>query len=211
MSTAVEMGTLETVVDALTRAPEDCTLHPKIAKVLESRSKLWASGQVDWALGEALAYGTIVLDGRDVRLCGQDTRRGTFGHRNAVYVDYRTGAEHIPLADMARQQPRRALAGSLSTTPSCRNMPLSVSSTVTRCFLPDALVAWEAQFGDFVNGAQIIIDQFLAASECQVGPDIRAWYCCSPTATRGRAPSIRQPGWSVSWNCARRTTCVWRM
>ena len=87
------------------RHPMGCTLHPKIARLLEARSKLWASGQVDWALGEALAYGTIVLDGRDVRLCGQDTRRGTFGHRNAVYVDYRTGAEHIPLADMA-QPPR---------------------------------------------------------------------------------------------------------
>ena len=129
------MGTLEDVVDALTRAPDDCTLHPKIAKLLESRSKLWASGQVDWALGEALAYGTIVLEGRDVRLCGQDTRRGTFGHRNAVYVDYRTGAEHIPLADMARGTVT-ARAASLSTIHSCRNMRLSVSSTVTRCFPP---------------------------------------------------------------------------
>jgi 2-oxoglutarate decarboxylase len=105
VSTAVEMGSLETVVDALTRAPDDCTLHPKIAKLLESRSKLWASGQVDWALGEALAYGTIVLEGRDVRLCGQDTRRGTFGHRNAVYVDYRCRAH--PARRHGTPAPRR--------------------------------------------------------------------------------------------------------
>jgi 2-oxoglutarate decarboxylase len=163
VATAVEMGTLETVVDALTRAPADCTLHPKIAKLLESRSKLWASGQVDWALGEALAYGTIVLDGRDVRLCGQDTRRGTFGHRNAVYVDYSTGAEHIPLADMARQQPDGAgrfyVYDSLLSEYAALGFEYGYS-----LFSPGSLVAWEAQFGDFVNGAQIIIDQFLAAS-----------------------------------------------
>ncbi len=163
VSTAVEMGTLETVIDALTRAPDDCTLHPKIAKLLESRSKLWASGQVDWALGEALAYGTIVLEGRDVRLCGQDTRRGTFGHRNAVYVDYRTGAEHIPLADMASRHGDGAgrffVYDSLLSEYAALGFEYGYS-----LFSPDALVAWEAQFGDFVNGAQIIIDQFLAAS-----------------------------------------------
>lgn len=163
VGTAVEMGALETVVDALTRPPENCTLHPKIAKLLESRSKLWASGQVDWALGEALAYGTIVLEGRDVRLCGQDTRRGTFGHRNAVYVDYRTGAEHIPLADMARQHPDEAgrfyVYDSLLSEYAALGFEYGYS-----LFSPDSLVAWEAQFGDFVNGAQIIIDQFLAAS-----------------------------------------------
>ena len=150
-------------MDALTRAPDDCTLHPKIAKLLESRSKLWASGQVDWALGEALAYGTIVLEGRDVRLCGQDTRRGTFGHRNAVYVDYRTGAEHIPLADMARRHGDGAgrffVYDSLLSEYAALGFEYGYS-----LFSPDALVAWEAQFGDFVNGAQIIIDQFLAAS-----------------------------------------------
>jgi 2-oxoglutarate dehydrogenase E1 component len=157
------MGTLETVMDALTRSPDDCTLHPKIAKLLESRSKLWASGQVDWALGEALAYGTVVLEGRDVRLCGQDTRRGTFGHRNAVYVDYRTGAEHIPLADMARRHGDGAgrffVYDSLLSEYAALGFEYGYS-----LFSPDALVAWEAQFGDFVNGAQIIIDQFLAAS-----------------------------------------------
>ena len=164
VATAVALERLETVVDALTRCPDGCTLHPKVAKLLESRGKLWASGQVDWALGEALAYGTIVLDGRDVRLCGQDTRRGTFGHRNAVYVDYRTGAEHVPLADMATRHGDGAgrffVYDSLLSEYAALGFEYGYS-----LFSPDALVAWEAQFGDFVNGAQIIIDQFLAASE----------------------------------------------
>ncbi len=133
--TAVETETLDTVMDALTRAPDGFTLHPKIARLLEVRRKLWASGQVDWALGEALAYGTIVLDGHDVRLCGQDTRRGTFGHRNAVYVDYRTGHEFIPLAAMDRQV-AEGPGGFSSTIRSCPSTRRSVLSTGTRCSLP---------------------------------------------------------------------------
>ena len=164
VATAASVERLGTVVDALTTAPEGCTLHPKIARALEARAKLWASGQVDWAMGEALAYGTTVLDGRDVRLCGQDTRRGTFGHRNAVYVDYRTGAEHVPLAEMARRQASGAgrffVYDSLLSEYAALGFEYGYS-----LFAPDALVAWEAQFGDFVNGAQIVIDQFLAASE----------------------------------------------
>jgi 2-oxoglutarate dehydrogenase E1 component len=162
--TAAPVEQLATVVDALTRAPEGWTLHPKIARALEARARLWASGQVDWALGEALAYGTVVLDGHDVRLCGQDTRRGTFGHRNAVYVDYRTGAEHVPLAEMARQ--RGAMAGRFFVYDSLLSEYAALGFEYGySLFAPEALVAWEAQFGDFVNGAQIVIDQFLAASE----------------------------------------------
>jgi multifunctional 2-oxoglutarate metabolism enzyme len=168
--TGVARDKLELVVDALNCVPDGFTLHPKVARLLEARSKLWASGQVDWALGEALAYGTVVLDGYDVRLCGQDTRRGTFGHRNAVYVDYRTGDEFIPLADVAMQaqdEPRARdglgrffVYDSLLSEYAALGFEYGYS-----LFSPRALVAWEAQFGDFVNGAQIVIDQFLAASE----------------------------------------------
>ncbi|MGH9107147.1 MAG: multifunctional oxoglutarate decarboxylase/oxoglutarate dehydrogenase thiamine pyrophosphate-binding subunit/dihydrolipoyllysine-residue succinyltransferase subunit, partial [Acidimicrobiales bacterium] len=163
VATAVGPEALATVVKALTTPPEGFTLHPKIAKVLDARHKLWASGQVDWALAEALAYGTIVLGGQDVRLCGQDTRRGTFGHRNAVYVDYRTGAEHVPLAEMARGRPnagRFFVYDSLLSEYAALGFEYGYS-----LFAPDALVAWEAQFGDFANGAQVVIDQFLTASE----------------------------------------------
>jgi multifunctional 2-oxoglutarate metabolism enzyme len=162
--TAVERGRLQTVIDALSRAPEGFTLHPKVARLIDGRDRLWASGQVDWALGETLAYGTVVLDGHDVRLCGQDTRRGTFGHRNAVYVDYRTGAEFIPLAEMAQETHDGAgrffVYDSLLSEYAALGFEYGYS-----LFSPGALVAWEAQFGDFVNGAQVIIDQFVAASE----------------------------------------------
>ncbi len=163
VETAAAAGVLAQVAEAVTTAPEGCTLHPKIARVLDARGKLWASGQVDWALGEALAYGTLLLEGRDVRLCGQDTRRGTFGHRNAVYVDYRTGHEHVPLAGMASRQVGAGhfyVYDSLLSEYAALGFEYGYS-----LFAPQGLVAWEAQFGDFVNGAQVVIDQFLVASE----------------------------------------------
>jgi 2-oxoglutarate dehydrogenase E1 component len=164
VATEVSLQALEAVVDALTTAPAGFTLHPKIGKVMETRRKLWASGEVDWALGEALAYGTAVLEGHDVRLCGQDTRRGTFGHRNAVYVDYRTGEEHVPLAHMVNASStglgRFFVYDSFLSEYAALGFEYGYS-----LFAPGALVAWEAQFGDFANGAQVVIDQFLAASE----------------------------------------------
>ena len=163
IETGVPPAVLQQVVDALGTFPEGFTVHPKLVRVFETRAKLWAGGEADWALGEALAYGTLLLEGRDVRLTGQDTRRGTFGHRNAAVVDYLTGAEYIPLG-CARDR-----AASRSTTRCCPSTPPSGSSTATRWSAGDGLVAWEAQFGDFVNGAQIIIDQFLAAAEIKWG------------------------------------------
>jgi 2-oxoglutarate decarboxylase len=162
IETGVAPAVLQQVVDALSTFPEGFTVHPKLIRVFENRAKLWAGGEADWALGEALAYGTLLLEGRDVRLAGQDTRRGTFGHRNAAVVDYLTGAEYVPLAGLG--------AGRFSIYDSLLSEYAAVGfeygySLVAR----DGLVAWEAQFGDFVNGAQIIIDQFLAAAEIKWG------------------------------------------
>jgi multifunctional 2-oxoglutarate metabolism enzyme len=158
MQTGVPLEGLQKVVDALQTFPEGFTVHPKLSKVFDARAKLWASGEADWALGETLAYGTLLLDGRDVRLSGQDTRRGTFGHRNAAVVDYRTGAEYIPLTALGPG--RFSIYDSLLSEYAALGFEYGYS-LVAR----DGLVAWEAQFGDFVNGAQIIIDQFLAAAE----------------------------------------------
>jgi 2-oxoglutarate dehydrogenase complex dehydrogenase (E1) component-like enzyme len=116
----------------------------------------------DITIAEALAYGTLLLEGRDVRLAGQDTRRGTFGHRNAAVVDYLTGAEYIPLAALGPG--RFSIYDSLLSEYAALGFEYGYS-LVGR----DGLVAWEAQFGDFVNGAQIIIDQFLAAAEIKWG------------------------------------------
>jgi 2-oxoglutarate decarboxylase len=177
VATGVPMETLQLVVDRLSTFPDDFTVHPKLIRVFETRAKLWADGEADWALGEALAYGTLVLEGHDVRIAGQDTRRGTFGHRNAALVDYRTGAEWVPLEHLDEM-------GSLSSSNSASSP--SAGERIGRFDIydsllseyaalgfeygyslvqRDALVAWEAQFGDFVNGGQIIIDQFLAAAE----------------------------------------------
>jgi 2-oxoglutarate decarboxylase len=167
VSTSVPLGALGKVVAALEEVPDGFTLHPKVARFLEARSKLWSAGEVDWALGEALAYGSLVLEGHDVRLCGQDTRRGTFGHRNAVYVDYRTGTEFVPLAELAN---RNAGAGHFYVYDSLLSEYAALGFEYGySLFAPGALVAWEAQFGDFANGAQVVVDQFLVASEVKWG------------------------------------------
>jgi 2-oxoglutarate dehydrogenase E1 component len=158
IETGVPVEVLQEVVDALQTFPEGFTVHPKLTRVFDARAKLWASGEADWALAEALAYGTLLVEGRDVRLAGQDTRRGTFGHRNAAVVDYRTGGEYIPLAALGPG--RFSIYDSLLSEYAGLGFEYGYS-LVAR----DGLVAWEAQFGDFVNGAQIIIDQFLAAAE----------------------------------------------
>jgi 2-oxoglutarate dehydrogenase E1 component len=158
------MDMLQKVAGALHEVPDGFTIHPKLAKVFDTRAKLWAGGEADWALGEALAYGTLLLEGHDVRLTGQDTRRGTFGHRNAALVDYHTGAEYVPLQHVGDGQGRFFVYDSLLSEYAAMGFEYGYS-TMHR----DALVAWEAQFGDFGNGGQIIIDQFLVASEPKWG------------------------------------------
>jgi multifunctional 2-oxoglutarate metabolism enzyme len=177
VATGVPMETLQLVVDRLSTFPDDFTVHPKLIRVFETRAKLWADGEADWALGEALAYGTLVLEGHDVRIAGQDTRRGTFGHRNAALVDYRTGAEWVPLEHLDEMGSVSSSASAASPAAGERVGRFDIYDSLLSEYAAlgfeygyslvqrDALVAWEAQFGDFVNGGQIIIDQFLAAAE----------------------------------------------
>ena len=164
--TGVDRSILDHVSAAIHSAPEGFTVHPKLAKQLEHRSQLYAGGEVDWALGEALAFGSLLLEGRDVRLSGQDTRRGTFSQRHAVLVDYETGVEHVPLYGLAPpgRQGRFFVYDSLLSEYAALGFEYGYSVVHK-----DALVAWEAQFGDFVNGAQVIIDQFLVAAEDKWG------------------------------------------
>jgi 2-oxoglutarate dehydrogenase E1 component len=164
VDTTVPREALERVAARLFSVPAGFTLHPRLAKVFETRARLWSSGEVDWALGEAMAFGTLLLEGHDVRLSGQDTRRGTFGHRNAVLVDHESGTEYVPLQDLGEDAGRFFVYDSLLSEYAALGFEYGYS-VVQR----DALVAWEAQFGDFANGAQIILDQFLAASEPKWG------------------------------------------
>jgi 2-oxoglutarate decarboxylase len=164
VETGVDRAVLEQIVTAVNAWPEDFCPHPKLARQFERRRELLATDSVDWALGEAFAFGSLLLEGTPVRLAGQDSRRGTFSHRHSVLVDYESGAEHTPLATLRESQAPFMVFDSLLSEYAALGFEYGYS--VVR---PDALVAWEAQFGDFVNGAQIILDQFLVAAEDKWG------------------------------------------
>src|SRR5262249_11987456 len=131
-----------------------------LARQFDTRRKVYEGGEVDWSLGEAFAFGSLLLEGTDIRLSGQDSRRGTFSQRHSVLVDYETEREYAPLAHLDPDQARFFIYDSLLSEYAALGFEYGYS-VVHR----DALVLWEAQFGDFVNGAQIIIDQFLVAAE----------------------------------------------
>ncbi len=165
VSTGVNRDVLDRIAAATHSWPEGFNAHPKLARQLEQRAATYAaSGEVDWALGEAMAFGSMLLEGRTVRVTGQDTRRGTFSHRQAVMVDAETGVEHTPLASLGEGQGRFAIFD--SSLSEYAVLGFEYGYTV---YNEEAFVAWEAQFGDFVNGAQIMIDQFVVASETKWG------------------------------------------
>jgi 2-oxoglutarate dehydrogenase E1 component len=159
--TGVDHKTLEELVVATTSVPDGFTIHPKLLRQFQQRAAVVAEGEVDWALGEALAIGSLLLEGTNVRLAGQDTRRGTFSQRHAVLVDYATGSEWVPLAHLGG-----AAVGHFSIHDSLLSEYAAVGFEYGYSVeVPEALVAWEAQFGDFANGAQIVIDNFLVAAD----------------------------------------------
>ncbi|MCB2204030.1 multifunctional oxoglutarate decarboxylase/oxoglutarate dehydrogenase thiamine pyrophosphate-binding subunit/dihydrolipoyllysine-residue succinyltransferase subunit [bacterium] len=164
VDTGVERGVLDEIMRALTTFPDSFTPHPKLKRLIEGRIGVLDGGMVDWATGEALAFGSLLLENISVRLSGQDSRRGTFSHRHSVLVDYETGKEYIPLNNIRESQKQYTPYDSLLSEYAVLGFEYGYS--VSR---PDSLVIWEAQFGDFVNGAQIIIDQFIAAAEDKWG------------------------------------------
>lgn len=163
--TSADRGTLDRVAAATHSWPDGFTPHPKLARQLEARAVVYAeTGEVDWALAEAMAYGSMALEGYLVRVSGEDSRRGTFSHRQAVLIDVETGAEHYPLANLAPDQGRFSIYD--SSLSEYAVLGFEYGYTISN---PDAFVAWEAQFGDFVNGAQIVIDQYLVSGEAKWG------------------------------------------
>ena len=164
VATGISRDEIDTIFAALETVPEGFEVHPKLAKQFETRRKMFDDGEVDWALGEAMAYGSLLHEGTSVRLAGQDTRRGTFSHRHGVLVDYQTGTEHTPLAPLATDGAQFWLYDSLLSEYAALGFEYGYS-VVNK----DALVIWEAQFGDFFNGAQIIVDQYLVAAEDKWG------------------------------------------
>ncbi len=160
--TAITAKTLKTVAQGLTTIPESFGILPKIKKtVIERRQEVFKNkGPYDWGFGEALAFGSLLLEGTPVRLSGQDSRRGTFSHRHSVFYDEVTRERFIPLHHLAPEQAKFCVY----------NSPLSEVSVLGFDYgysldYPQMLCIWEAQFGDFANGAQVMIDQFIASSE----------------------------------------------
>jgi 2-oxoglutarate dehydrogenase E1 component len=165
VATGVEEPALRRIFEALTAEPENFHLHPKLKRILgDKRQRLEREGRVDWATAEALAFGSLLLEGTPVRLSGQDCGRGTFSQRHAVYWDAESlePKAYVPLNRLGGVQARLEVCDS----------PLSEYSILAFDYgyalsRPEALTLWEAQFGDFANGAQVIIDNFLAAAEAK--------------------------------------------
>ena len=160
VETAVSREVVDRVMTALMTVPEGFTMHPKLAKQFETRHQMFLDGEVDWGFGEAIALGSLLVEGTPIRIAGQDSRRGTFSHRHSTLVDYETGAEYAPLAHLADDQGKFFIYDSLLSEYAALGFEYGYS-----VMHKDALVCWEAQFGDFINGAQIIIDQYVVAAE----------------------------------------------
>jgi 2-oxoglutarate dehydrogenase E1 component len=161
VETGVAYDELKTIALALTRVPEHLEVHPKIAKLLEARRREFEERKpVDWAFAESLSFGSLLLEGTAVRLSGQDSRRGTFSQRHSVLYDARTGAPYYPLNALSKDQAPFLVYDSLLSEAAVLGFEFGYALDA-----PDVLVLWEAQFGDFANGAQVIIDQFIAASQ----------------------------------------------
>ena len=162
--TAVDASVVTRIGQAHAEVPESFTVHPKLRQVLERRTKMSSQGGIDWAYGELLAFGSLLMQGHRVRLAGQDSRRGTFVQRHSVLIDHENGDTWTPLSYLSDDQARfNVYDSSLSEFAALGfEYGYSVES-------PNSLVLWEAQFGDFVNGAQTIIDEFISASEQKWG------------------------------------------
>ncbi|MFC7677060.1 multifunctional oxoglutarate decarboxylase/oxoglutarate dehydrogenase thiamine pyrophosphate-binding subunit/dihydrolipoyllysine-residue succinyltransferase subunit [Mycolicibacterium sp. GCM10028919] len=170
LSTAVDKSLLARIGDAHLSFPDDFAVHPRVKPVLEKRREMAYEGKVDWAFGELLALGTLVSEGKLVRLSGQDTRRGTFTQRHSVIIDRKTGAEFTPLQLLATSTDGTPSGGKFMVYDSALSEFAAVGFEYGYSVgNPDAMVLWEAQFGDFVNGAQTIIDEFISSGEAKWG------------------------------------------
>lgn len=158
--TAVTLEVLKRIADAYVTPPEGFTVHPKVMPQLQRRSAAIAEGPIDWGTGEILAFGSLLMEGRPVRLAGQDSRRGTFVSRFATIIDRTNADEWTPLSNLTEDQAKFYVYDSLLSEYAALGFEYGYS--VAR---PEALVLWEAQFGDFVNGAQTVIDEFITSGE----------------------------------------------
>jgi multifunctional 2-oxoglutarate metabolism enzyme len=165
-STATTAEVLKRIADAYVTPPEGFTVHPKVMPQLQRRAASITEGGIDWGTGELLAFGSLLMEGRSVRLAGQDSRRGTFASRFATMIDRTNADEWTPLANLTDDQAKFYVYDSLLSEYAALGFEYGYS--VAR---PDSLVLWEAQFGDFVNGAQSVIDEYISAGKTKWGQD----------------------------------------
>ena len=159
--TGVDLGLLKSIGQSLAKVPESFNLNRKIDRQLKAKLEMMETGEnLDWAMGEALGYGSLVNEGTPVRLSGQDSGRGTFSHRHSVWVDQESEERYIPLNHIAADQARYEVIDSYLSELAVLGFEYGYSLAE-----PSALTIWEAQFGDFANGAQMVIDQFIASGE----------------------------------------------
>ena len=163
-TTGVAAETISKIGDAHVNRPEGFTVHNKLQQLLEKRLEMSRSGNIDWAFGELLAFGSLLMEGTNVRLAGQDARRGTFVQRHAVMHDRVNGQEWLPLANLGEGQGRFYVYDSLLSEYAA--MAFEYGYSVERA---DTLTLWEAQFGDFANGAQSVIDEYISAADQKWG------------------------------------------
>ncbi len=163
-TTGVDPAVITLIGNAHDNVPPGFSVHPKLQALLKKRVEMSRNGSIDWGFGELLALGSVLLEGTPVRMAGQDTRRGTFVQRHAVFHDRENGQEWLPLANLSEQQARFWIYDSLLSEYAAVGFEYGYS--VERA---DALVLWEAQFGDFANGAQTVIDEFISSAEQKWG------------------------------------------
>jgi 2-oxoglutarate dehydrogenase E1 component len=165
VQTGIDIKRLQSLGERITTFPAEITLQARVAQVYANRKKMIAGEMpLDWGCAETLAYASILEDGSSVRLCGQDAGRGTFFHRHSVLHDQKYGETYIPLQHIKERQPRFQVIDSVLSEEAVMGFEYGYSTTE-----PDALVIWEGQFGDFANGAQVIIDQFISSGEAKWG------------------------------------------
>ena len=165
VETAVPEDKLHEIARGLTSYPKGFNIHPKVQKLLDSREKMGAGKlPLDYGMAEALAFGSLLLEGIPIRLSGQDSRRGTFNHRHSVLIDVENEREYVPLAHLGENQGWFEAYNSILSEAAVLGFEYGFSRDY-----PDGLVLWEAQFGDFANGAQVTIDQFIVAGEDKWG------------------------------------------
>ncbi|MFF1377195.1 multifunctional oxoglutarate decarboxylase/oxoglutarate dehydrogenase thiamine pyrophosphate-binding subunit/dihydrolipoyllysine-residue succinyltransferase subunit [Streptomyces sp. NPDC058308] len=160
VETAISQEVVKRIAESQVNIPDRVTVHPRLLPQLQRRATMVEEGTIDWGMGETLAIGSLLLEGTPVRLSGQDSRRGTFGQRHAVLIDRATGEDYTPLMYLSEDQARYNVYDSLLSEYAV--MGFEYGYSLAR---PESLVMWEAQFGDFVNGAQTVVDEYISAAE----------------------------------------------